>query len=120
MKARFLEIAMRESEKSTYDHKLGAVLYKKNRVLSIGYNKPNKTHPKSTTQFKTQHAEFDAIMGLSREDLHGATLLVVRNAKSGTRMAKPCKCCMSLIEKVGIKKVIFSTNEGFEELIVNG
>lgn len=115
---RFVKVAENASANSTYRHKLGAVIVKKGRVLSVGYNKPHKTHPKSNTRFKTIHAEFDAILGCNPEDLKGATLYVVRKAKSGPNMAKPCDCCMELIEMVGIKRVVYSTHDGYEELLV--
>jgi dCMP deaminase len=115
----FLRVAKEAARNSTYHHKLGAVIVKKGRVISVGYNKPHKTHPKSNTRFKTIHAEFDAILGCDKDDLKGATLYVVRSAKKGPNMAKPCACCMELIEMVGIKKVVYSTSQGFEELHFN-
>jgi deoxycytidylate deaminase len=116
---RFVKRATEASQNSTYHHRLGAVVVKKGRVVSVGFNKPHKTHPKSKTPFKTIHAEFDAIMGCDKDDLKGSTLYVVRDAKSGPNMAKPCACCMELIVMVGIKKVVYSSRDGFEELLVS-
>lgn len=116
---KFLNLAKEASQNSTYHHKLGAVIVKKNRVVSIGYNKPHKTHPRSNTRFKTVHAEFDAILASNKEDLKGATIYVLRVAKSGLNLAKPFPCCMDLIKMVGIKKIIYSTREGLEELCVS-
>lgn len=113
-----MEMAKEASKKSSYYHRLGAVIVKKNRVMSVGYNKPHKTHPDSKTAYKTVHAEFDAIKKLSQDELKGATIYVLRDAKSGSRMAKPCQCCMDLISLVGIKKIIYSSNEGYETLYV--
>lgn len=112
----FVKVAKEAASNSTHHHKLGAVIVKKGRVISVGFNKPRKTHPKSNTRFKTIHAEFDAILGCDQEDLRGATLYVVRSARSGPNLAKPCSCCMELIKLVGIKKVVYSTGYGFEEL----
>lgn len=115
---KYLGLAKEASKQADYYHRLGAVIVKKNRVLSVGYNKPHKTHPESKTRFKTVHAEFDAIKKLSEADLRGATIYVMRDAKSGERMARPCQCCMDLIKLVGIKKIIYSSNEGYETIHV--
>ncbi len=115
---RFMEIAKETSKKSSYYHQLGAVVVKKNKPLSVGYNKPHKTHPEAKTPFKTVHAEFDAIKKLSEDELRGATIYVLRNAKSGSRMAKPCRFCMELIRLVGIKKVVYSSDVGYETIYV--
>lgn len=115
---RIFDIAMTASKKSTYFHKLGAVIVKKGKILSVGFNKPHKTHPRSNTLFKTIHAEFDAILQCDERDLKGATIYVLRNAKSGLHMAKPCSCCMELIRRVGIKRIIYTVKGGLEEINV--
>lgn len=115
---RYFDAAQKASKNAKYHHRLGAVIVKKNRVISIGYNKPHKTHPKSNTKFKTIHAEFDAILGCEKDDLRGATIYVLRDANAGINLARPCACCMELIKMVGIKKVIYTTLEGVEEINV--
>lgn len=113
-----MDLAKRASKKSNYHHRLGAVIVKKNKVISVGYNKPHKTHPRSNTKYKTIHAELDAILGCEKEDLKGATIYVLRDASAGVNLAKPCPCCMELIQMVGIKKVVYSTAKGVEEINV--
>ncbi len=116
MKAqRYLEVAKEASRNSTYRHRLGAVIVKKNRILSVGFNKPEKTHPRSGNLFRTTHAELDAILRCPEESLKGSTIFVVREAASGLAMAKPCQFCLELIKAVGIKRVVYSTDDGIEE-----
>ncbi len=93
--------------------RLGAVLFHKNNVINTGRNFANKTHPKSNSPFKNIHAEFDAIISVPRFLLEGASLMVVRiGMTNDLLMARPCSDCYSLIKKVGIKRLYYSTNQG--------
>ena len=58
-------------------YQLCALVVKKKRVLSVGYNNP-KTHPLAKTKMKQLHAEMDAIIRCTPEQLDGAELIVVR------------------------------------------
>lgn len=117
---KFFDLARKLSKKSEYHHQLGAVVVKKGKVIGIGFNKPNKTHPKSNHPFKTIHAEFDAMWGASKEDLAGATIYIYRDdAKEEPAMAKPCKYCESLIRLAGLETICYTTNGNYKEEIVN-
>lgn len=115
MKTKYFDIAKRLADKSQYFHKLGCVVVKKNKAIGFGYNKPHKTHPRSTTKFRTTHAELDAIIGLSYTDLSGAEVYVYRQLKNGTpAMAKPCQHCMELLKLANVSKVYYTSEKGFE------
>ena len=63
-----------------------------------------------------KHAEFAALLPLIRKrvDLTGATIYVYREtADKKLAMARPCPRCMSLIKKYGIKRIKYSTPDGF-------
>jgi deoxycytidylate deaminase len=93
--------------------RLGAVLFDGNRVLNVGHNYANKTHPQSNNPYKTIHAEFDAILGVPRWQLEGSSLLVVRLNMAGQFvLAKPCEHCQALIEAAKIQKVYWTDNAG--------
>lgn len=95
------------AQKSKCRFKLGAVIARGNRVLAKAYN-INKTHPKyGSGKFKALHAESAVIYQSIRRgiDLRGTTMYVYRY---NDNLAKPCPCCQKLIEKYGIKKVIYS------------
>lgn len=116
---KFLDLAKKLSYKSSYHHKIGAVVAKKNKIISLGFNKPNKTHPASPNRFKTYHAEFDAIIGIDKKDLVGSTIYIFREHKNGNlASAKPCSDCAALIAHCGIKKVVYSDYNDIKEYVV--
>lgn len=91
--------------------RLGAVIFKKNAIISTGYSKPTKTSPKSPVPFKSLHAEFDAIVGNSRDSLKGASIYVHRLKRDDSPgLAKPCRYCAGMLASLGIKKVLYSEN----------
>jgi tRNA(Arg) A34 adenosine deaminase TadA len=44
------------------------------------------------------------------------TLYVVRLAASGIRHSGPCENCLSIIKKIGIRKIVFSCDNGKFEM----
>ena len=111
---RFEEIAEKVSKLSDYKYKVGAVIFKKGRVVSVGYNQC-KTHTKLLKYFEhaTIHAECDAILHCPNPGhLDGSSIFVYRTTKDGApAMAKPCPMCRQLIFENGIKMVYWSTHE---------
>lgn len=115
--------ALKQAAKSEYKYKVGAVIVKGGRLLSVGHNVVGKTHPKHTGIYKESvHAEEAAILNRLKTknglaSLQNAVLYVSRITSSGIPgMAKPCPNCERLIRAVGIKKVIFTTNTGETEV----
>lgn len=109
-------------------YRLCATLIGKNFAFA-GFNS-TKTHPLAKRFQKnkdaiTLHAEMDAIrQAIKNHNLSNATMYVGRlkydNAQHGNLIwgiAKPCKGCMDAIEAFNIKRVVYSTDEGFEELV---
>ena len=115
MKKRYFDLARQISKKSTHrDHHIGAVIVKKNKVVSVGFNKA-KTHPKSPHNFKHIHAELDAILGVPLELLKGAEIYTYREKKDGSLgTSKPCSSCRSMLYLAKIKRCYFSTNDGYK------
>jgi len=106
--------AIKVAETSLHKQRVGAVIAKGSRVISVGSNS-YKTHPRSTSPYKTIHAEFSAILRADKE-LRGATLYVVRLLATGDLgLAKPCPDCRRFIEQMNLKKIIYSTGDGFRE-----
>lgn len=111
---RFAQIALNIARELDQEitHQLCAIIVRKNKILSVGYNSP-KTHPIASTKMQQLHAEAHAIVRCPDNELKGAELIVVRARPSGfPGLAKPCDSCASLIRKVGIRKVFYtiSTN----------
>lgn len=106
-----LALAIKESSKSPMKFKLGAVIVKRGRVIGWGYN-TKKTHPRygSKDGYKTMHAEGNALYTCEKlgNNPSGSTMIVYRK---GYRNSKPCPECLRLIEKAGIKKVVYSNYE---------
>jgi deoxycytidylate deaminase len=119
MKLKYFNIAKKLAEKSSYHHKLGAVVVFKNKVIGLGFNKPSKTHTKANTPYNTIHAELDAILQAGSTQCKHAEIYVYREYKNGSPAnAKPCKHCDELIRLVGIKNVYYSDQGEFKTYIV--
>jgi len=115
MKIKFFEVAKSISKHSDHPHhKLGAVISRGNRVISLGFNK-NKTHTKSNHSWKRLHAEISAIIK-ARQDVTSCHIYIYRETKDGQMaMARPCRSCMEAIKEAGIKKIFYSSTNGFLE-----
>lgn len=106
--------------------KLAACLGKGSAVYCIGFNQ-RKTHPFQARYAKNKdtiylHAEIDALVkavkAFKEEDIGKMTMYVCRVHKSGEKaMAKPCIGCISAIAAFGIKRVIFTDNNGEATLL---
>ena len=110
---------------------IGCVVVYKRHVISVGFNS-NKTHPIQKLYNKERfdsdstphslHAEITALLFLKdRKDIKWSDveLYTYRENKRGElRMSKPCKSCMALIKDLGINKVHFTINDGYDELEV--
>lgn len=111
----YLSVARYFATKSTARNTHGAVVVKGGRVLGTGFNR-NRNHPKivSPEHIKTDcsfHAEEIAIRE-SGENLKGAIIYVARvNRQGKDRDSKPCPRCISLIEEVGIKRIIYTSEK---------
>tara|TARA_R100000152_G_C6623277_1_gene73277 strand:- start:108 stop:506 length:399 start_codon:yes stop_codon:yes gene_type:complete len=125
---RFLSLSMPLIEGIDCSCKHVSFVVKKNKIISIGVNRANKTHPlarKYGARFSTIHSELDAIIRAYREkDFDRCTLVNVRLSSVSmsrnipvTRKAKPCPSCMKLILGCeNIKEVYYTTNKGWEKL----
>ena len=112
------KMAIDEAEKSEYfPYKIGAVIFKKSRIISTGYNEL-RFHKGLSPRFKkynnSLHAEQKAILNVNFKLCKKASLLVVRiNSQSGNiSNAYPCQMCMKLIKLVGIKEIYWTDRGG--------
>lgn len=117
-----IRLAKKEASKSKFYFKLGAIITKGNRVLSTGYNKIGFCELNSFNNSK--HAEMDAILKLIRRgaeglsSLAGATIYITRiTPTNNTALAKPCPKCMALIHSVGIREIVYTTDNSHVERI---
>lgn len=126
-KKAYFKAARNISKLSNHRCKIGCVVVNGHRIISSGHNSATKTHALQTKIDKEYfscdcagylHAETDALISLinSGINLSRATVYVYRSMRNGEMgMARPCPRCMGLIKKLGIKKINYSTPEGFAE-----
>lgn len=112
MNNRWTKIAVDEAKKSTFNPKVGAVIFNKGIFISSGHNYGNRSikkhHPKYRKTKYSIHAEVDAIIK-AKTDLKGKSILVIRiNKQDQFRLARPCNYCMEYLKYVGIKRIYYS------------
>ena len=118
----FLRLARNVSFHSNHRVRIGAVIVKNGKPVSVGFNKL-KTHPMYTRvnhrrakYIQSLHAEMSALIS-ARTDVSGATIFVYRERRDGSRgNAKPCPVCQMLLAEAGVKKIYFSTDNGIGQL----
>lgn len=124
---RFIEVAKKVGLKSTLEHKHGACIVYRNKIVSTGYNymlgqcnESYENHPK----LLSIHAEVAAIKeflrlgprnGYNKQTLKDCKLYVVRIGKESMnhpiKLSKPCKNCENTIKRFNIPKVYFSMDD---------
>lgn len=115
-----IHLASKASKNSTYKHKLGAVLVKSGRILATGYNRVGHRSRFAVPIEKeaSVHAEIAVISKLMKpkhvHKLQGSKLYISRVRKNGKLgLAKPCSECLSVIKSVGIREIIYTTENGW-------
>lgn len=127
----YLNLAAGVAARSTcLRRQYGAVIVKNDKIVSTGYNgaarkMPNCSdvgecwreahdipHGEQYEKCKAVHAEANAIIQASREEMEGATLYLA-GFENGERMTdpKPCEMCKRLIINSGIDMVIASSED---------
>lgn len=123
----FFNIAKEVSMLSNHKTKLGCVIIDKHRIISSGHNSQTKCHRLQADidkkYFKLDnckgpvHAEVAALLPLikRKQDLSTATVYLYResNDTNMIAMSRPCPRCMSLIKQCGIKKIKYTTPDGY-------
>ena len=101
--------------------------YHKNKLLAIGQNNPEKTHPQAlilAKRFNTNldypyfHAETDLISRLWGKYYidNSLKMVIIRLNKHGKlRCSKPCNKCEKIMHSLDITKIWWSINDGFNE-----
>jgi deoxycytidylate deaminase len=119
--------AARALAKVSPHHKaqLGAVIVKDRDLVSAATN-VHKSHPmqmrynvyrnmQGDNHHHHLHAEMHAIIRTqNKKQLRGASIYVSRVCMDRDRgMARPCKACMRAIKDHGIKKIYYTTEDGY-------
>lgn len=93
-----------------------AIITKGKKIISIGVN--SKTSHTEMFSNKDQnkiflHAEIQCLLGVRYRDINGYTMYIGRYSSAGNNISKPCPKCMSSIKTRGIKKIVYTTDEGY-------
>lgn len=126
----FLNIARAVSLRSTcIRRQYGAVIVKNNVIVSTGYNGSprgcvnccdknicNRTHKEhnkgSYAECKSVHAEQNALIQASYNNLQDATLYLYGKENDNTKIiVEPCEICKRMIANSGIKRVVTNSDE---------
>lgn len=108
---RWFKLAKNVSKYSEHRIKVGAVLIRKGKPISVGFNKRKAPNRKFITRFDTTHAEICALATSGKDEIKKSIMFVYREDKKGNvRMSRPCEYCMDELKKFGIKQIYYSTN----------
>lgn len=115
----FLQLAIETAKSSPSKKKVGAVLLKRNKVISTAVNLESKSHPLQA-KFAQRvgmyeriflHSEIHALIK-AKDDAD--TIVVARvNNQNKLRNSRPCLCCELALKDAGVKNVYYSTDDGF-------
>lgn len=94
-----------------------ATIYdKRGRILSVGNNSYNKSHPFQAEYAKKVglpdkiflHAEIHAIVKCKKIERAHRIVIERYDSQGNPKIAKPCPVCMSAIEESGIKNIEYT------------
>lgn len=129
----YLDIAAAVAARSTcLRRQYGAVIVKNDVIIATGYNGGSRgtknccdegycyrvvnniPHGEHYEKCEAVHAEMNAIISASREQMIGATLFLA-GFEDGVRIAdpKPCEMCERVIINSGIRRVITNESETY-------
>lgn len=108
--------AARLSSKSKYKQQMGAVVVYKGRIVGRGFN---KVHSTGVPRLDGRHAEREALNNTTARYRKNSTIYVCRFTKDGNfALAKPCRACYTVMKKIGVKYVWFSTSTEWIRMVL--
>lgn len=112
----FFQAALSEARKSSYKVPMGAVVVYKNKIVGRGCNIAHSTGEINDGI----HAEIAAINDATAKYRKDSILVVGRTNKNDElAIAKPCQSCETILKKLGVKRVWFSTETGWQRMDLN-
>ena len=118
---RHLKLAEKIAATSTHKKsRHGAVLVRGGAIINIAKNSNRYTKfgqrfmPYNHNWPATHHAELACVLGLDKRTTIGSTVYVARVGKRGEiKNSKPCTTCQAVLEHVGVKRVFYTTENGW-------
>ena len=108
---RYIDLAIREAEKSACHHRLGCVAISNGQVVSKAFNRyknVGKDHYRRGES--TFHAEEIALHRTGSSTID--SLVVVRITSSGLSMACPCKRCLAHMRRCNVTTIFYTDWNG--------
>lgn len=101
-----IDLAIQQAKKSKMRSRVGAVLFQRDRVFACGFSHHGRFWGEDGRS--SIHAEEDCISGMRADLLRDCDLLIVRINVSGNLLPiEPCKRCMSLLARKGLRKIYY-------------
>lgn len=116
------------TESDFHRYHIGCVVAYKNKILSSSCN-TSKTHPLqkkfNKVRFEDEatphslHAEIHALSKILDNDVDwkNVTVYIARRRKKDGKngMARPCPSCMKLMQELGIRNIVYTTDFGIAQ-----
>lgn len=131
MKKSFFKVAKEEMKLSDYSGQaaIGCAVYYKGTLLAKGHNSDKTSpvqekyniyryHSKGRYLPAKNHAEIAALKKIRWLDIDFSQIEIYtyRELKNGQiAMSRPCPSCMAFIKKLGIKKINYTTSDGYAQ-----
>lgn len=122
---RFLLAAYKASLSSTGRFPIGAVLTIGSRIISSGFNRTEKSHPKQPSRISyggrlcaEPHAELDCLIRAPYERIKGSNIYIARRLNNGDLgLAKPCYRCVHQLKSYGVNRAVYTTSSSLDEMV---
>lgn len=110
---KWLTYALDESSNASHSQwRVGAILVRSGRVLSVGVNRYRNSPSKVDLDGVSYHAEEVALRRAGSAD--GATIYVARMTRSGKiGLARPCRRCQATLLEHGVQYAIWTEPTGW-------
>lgn len=124
----FFKVAKEVADMSDFNRvHIGCVITQKNRIISSGYN-TYKTNPLQRRYNRERflcdtphccHAETRALLPILKNKeinfSHLKVYLYRQNANGELAPSRPCPSCMKMLKDTGIRRIYYTTENGFAE-----
>jgi len=108
--------ACEQAYKSQYKIRVGAVVVYKNKIVGKGFN---KVHSTGVPKLDGKHAELEALKNTTARYRENSMVFVCRITKcNDLAYSKPCLACQTVMRKMGVKYVWYSTEEGWTRMVL--
>lgn len=110
-----LDILTKMASYSAIYYKHAAALISGDIIYSAGINKFIKQIKNNNNNeiYKTIHAEINVFENFPKKNVKGLDILVIRiNKNMVLKNSRPCNACIEKLQKIGIRKVHYSDDNG--------